>query len=159
MKLDKVLVPLDGSPLAEVALAHVVELVGGRRTKILLVRAAEAHEYRKNIVLSQMNAIREADEYLKAIRDRLLTQGLSDVDTSVWFGPAASAIIEAAETQEPDLIVMNSHGRGGLGRLVLGSVAEAVLRGTRTPILLLREPGAPIEKSAGVARPVEPSST
>ena len=158
MKLDKVLVPLDGSPLAEVALANVVELVGGQPAKVLLVRAAEAREFRKNVVLSQMNAIREADEYLKAVRDRLLAQGLSDVDTSVWFGPAAPAIIEAAETQKPDLIVMNSHGRGGLGRLVLGSVAEAVLRGTRTPILLLRERAAPIEKSAGVARPVKPSS-
>jgi hypothetical protein len=48
--------------------------------------------------------------------------------------------------------VMSTHGRSGLGRLVLGSVAETVLRATRTPILLLRADGAPVQAAAGAAR-------
>jgi nucleotide-binding universal stress UspA family protein len=66
------------------------------------------------------------------------------VETSVWYGPPAEAIIEAARVRAIDLIVMSSHGRSGLGRLVLGSVAETVLRGTTVPILLLRDREAPV---------------
>jgi hypothetical protein len=56
--------------------------------------------------------------------------------------------------------VMTTHGRGGLGRLILGSVAESVLRGTTTPILLLRAPAAPVEapEGAGQARPARETS-
>jgi nucleotide-binding universal stress UspA family protein len=73
------------------------------------------------------------------------------VKTSVWYGPPAASIVEAAEIGKADLIVMNSHGRTGLGRLVLGSVAESVLRGTHTPILLLRAAGARLESPKGKA--------
>jgi universal stress protein A len=51
------------------------------------------------------------------------------------------------------LIAMTTHGRSGLGRLVLGSVAESVLRGTTTPILLIRVAEAPVEAPAGIAKP------
>jgi nucleotide-binding universal stress UspA family protein len=54
--------------------------------------------------------------------------------------------VEAARVGKVDMIVMSTHGRTGLGRLVLGSVAESVLRGTHKPILLVRDAGAPIEK-------------
>jgi nucleotide-binding universal stress UspA family protein len=77
-----------------------------------------------------------------------------NLETSVWYGPAAPAIVDAARLRKVDLIVMTTHGRSGLGRLILGSVAESVLRGTSTPILLLRAPGAPLEPplAAGQAR-------
>ena len=60
-------------------------------------------------------------------------------------------LIDATAFNHVDLIVMMSHGRSGLGRLVMGSVAESVLRGTTTPILLLRVNGAPVEAPAGTA--------
>src|SRR3970282_457430 len=50
------------------------------------------------------------------------------------YGAPAGAIVEAARVQKADLITMSTHGRSGLGRLILGSVAEAVLRGTTTPL-------------------------
>jgi nucleotide-binding universal stress UspA family protein len=59
--------------------------------------------------------------------------------------------VEAARLRGADLIVMTTHGRSGLGRLILGSVAESVLRGTTTPILLLRVPEAPVETPPGRA--------
>ena len=154
MKLDTVLVPLDGSPLAEVALAKAVELVNGRATKIILLRAPEAG-FARNVVAAQVTALHEAEEYLKGIRERLSAQGVENVMTSVWYGPAAAAIIGAAQMYQPDLIVMNSHGRSGIGRFILGSVAEAVLRGTRTPILLLRDTATPVDVPPGSAHPAD----
>jgi nucleotide-binding universal stress UspA family protein len=67
----------------------------------------------------------------------------------VWYGPATAAIVEAAATSQADLIVMSTHGRSGIGRLLLGSVAESVLRATHTPILLLRPEGAPVATPRG----------
>jgi nucleotide-binding universal stress UspA family protein len=67
----------------------------------------------------------------------------------VWYGPAAAAIVEAAAAQKADMIVMCTHGRTGLGRLVLGSVAESVLRGTTIPILIVRADSAPLEIPRG----------
>ena len=56
---------------------------------------------------------------------------------------------EAAESEGASLIVMTSHGSGGLGRMILGSVTESVLRGTRTPILNVRDVGAPVSRPLG----------
>ena len=87
--------------------------------------------------------------------DRLAASGLKDVKASVWYGPAAYAIVEAARVHKVSLIAMTTHGRSGLRRFILGSVAESVLRGTTTPILLLRTAEAPVEVPAGknVAEP------
>ena len=157
MKLDKILVPLDGSALAESAIAKAMDLARGGST-LMLLRAAEAHTLPGvDPTEAQVEVVREAEEYLANVAARLKEQGIDSVETSVWYGPAASAIVDAARLRKADLIVMSTHGRSGLGRLILGSVAESVLRGTTTPILLLRVPGAPIEApwGAGQARPTK----
>jgi nucleotide-binding universal stress UspA family protein len=64
---------------------------------------------------------------------------------SAWYGPAVEAIVEAARYRHADLIVMSSHGRSGVARLVVGSVTERVLRATTVPILVIRPDGAPID--------------
>ena len=76
---------------------------------------------------------------------------IKNVRCSVWYGAPASAIVDAAALNHVDLIVMATHGRSGLGRVVMGSVAESVLRGTTTPILLLRDTQAPLEVPVGMA--------
>ena len=145
MKLDKILVPLDGSPLGEAALAPAVSLAG-TGTTVMLIRAAEAHTMLgADPTDAQVQVVREAEEYLAEVSARLKRQGVKNVQTSVWYGPAAAAIVDAARLRRADLIVMSTHGRSGLGRLILGSVAESVLRGTMTPIMLLRSDGAPLE--------------
>ncbi len=153
MKIGKVLVPLDGSPLAEAALAKAVELVHDSPAgSLLLLRAAEAPMLSgRDPIEAQIDVIREAEEYLDAVAERIRKQGVDEVTTSVWYGPPAPAIVEAAHVAKADFIVMSTHGRSGLGRLLLGSVAESVLRGTRTPILLLRPAGAPIARPEGAA--------
>ena len=152
MKIDKLLVPLDGSPLAEQALTKAVDVAQGGEPTFLLLRAAEASTWPGvDPTEEQIRVVHEAEEYLNAVQARLAAKGIRKVETSVWYGPPASAIVEAARVANADLIVMTTHGRSGLGRLILGSVAEAVLRGTSTPIMLLRADGAPVEPPIGVA--------
>lgn len=161
MKVEKILVPLDGSALAESAVATAVEMARPGLASLMLVRAAEAHTFPgADPIDAQVAVVREAEIYLAGVAERLKQQGLTKVETSVWYGPAAAGIVDAARARKADLIVMTTHGRGGLGRLILGSVAESVLRGTTTPILLLRAPEAPIEAPEGMgqARPAKEKS-
>jgi nucleotide-binding universal stress UspA family protein len=157
MKLNRILVPLDGSALAESALASAMDLARPSGATLLLVRAAEAHVLPGvDRVEAQVDVVREAETYLGRVADGLRRDGLR-VEPSVWYGPAAAGIVEAARLRGADLIVMTTHGRSGLGRLILGSVAESVLRGTTTPILLLRAPEAPLDAvpGRGHARPAQ----
>jgi nucleotide-binding universal stress UspA family protein len=150
MQLDRILVPLDGSMLAEAALWAAVDLGGKNGATLSLVRAAQAYTLPgADAVEAEVRAVREAEEYLAAVRRRLEDKGVNRVETHVWYGPAAAAIVEAASFQKADMIVMCTHGRSGLGRLVLGSVAESVLRGTTIPILIVRADTAPVSAPAG----------
>ena len=152
MKIDKVLVPLDGSGLAEQALTKALDVAEGGEPTLLLLRATEASTWPGvDPTDEQIRVVREAEHYLDAVRAGLAAKGVRRVETSVWYGPPASAIVEAARVANADLIVMTTHGRSGLGRLILGSVAEAVVRGTSTPILLLRAAGAPVQAPVGIA--------
>jgi nucleotide-binding universal stress UspA family protein len=156
MKLEKVLVPLDGSLLAEAALPRAVELAQNSQARLLLLRAVEAHTLPgADPTEAQIKVVSEAEDYLTSVGERLAAQGVRDVETSVWYGPAAYAIVEAARLHKVDLIAMTTHGRSGLGRLIVGSVAESVLRGTTTPILLTRVSEAPVRPPVehGEARP------
>jgi nucleotide-binding universal stress UspA family protein len=152
MKIDKILVPLDGSTLAEQALTKALDLAEGREPSLLLLRATEASAWPGiDATDEQVRVVHEAEQYLEGVKRDLAAKGIRRVDTSVWYGPPATAIVEAARVAKADLIVMTTHGRSGLGRLILGSVAEGVLRGATTPILLLRADGAPVEPPAGTA--------
>lgn len=134
----KILVPLDGSPLAELALPRAVELARETGATITLLQAVEAHSFPGvDATRAEVEVVRKGEEYLGGAAERLASQGVK-ADTSVWYGPPAFAITEAARFGKFDLIVMTTHGRSGLERLFLGSVAEAVLRGTPVPVLLVR---------------------
>ena len=154
MGFKKILVPLDGSMLAEHAIGTAAELAAGGAT-VMLVRAAEAPGLPGvDPTNMQADVVREAEEYLARVAARLERNGIN-VQTSVWYGPPVSAIVEAAQLRGADLIVMSTHGRSGLGRLILGSVAEAVLRSTTTPILLVRAFEAPRVAIGAAASPVK----
>jgi nucleotide-binding universal stress UspA family protein len=150
MKLDKIMVALDGSVLAEAALWNALDLAEKNGATLSLLRAVEIHALPgTDKVEAQVTAIREAEEYLAAVVRRLADRGFRRAESHVWYGPPAAAIVEAATAQKADLIVMSTHGRSGLGRLILGSVAESVLRGTTTPILIVRADSAPLEVPRG----------
>jgi nucleotide-binding universal stress UspA family protein len=151
MAIERILVPLDGSDLAEAALETALELVCEQPTALLvLVRAAEAPTpAAADRMEERARLVREAETYLQGVAAGLREAGVSRVKTCVWYGPAAPTIVEAAESEGANLIVMTSHGCGGLGRMIFGSVAESVLRGTRTPILIVRDMGAPVSAPLG----------
>ena len=151
MTISKILVPLDGSDLAEAALETAIDLLTEQPTATLvLLRAAEAPTSAgPDRSEEKSRAVHEAECYLNGVVAGLREGGITRVKTSVWYGPAAPTIVEAAEIEKIDLIVMSSHGRGGVGRLIFGSVAESVLHGTRTPILLVRDISAPVSPPQG----------
>jgi nucleotide-binding universal stress UspA family protein len=153
MAIEKILVPLDGSDLAEAALETAIDILTEHpATTLLLVRAAEAmRPPGSSPTEEKLRAVREAECYLNGVAAGLRECGITGVRTAVWYGPAAPTIVEAAAVEKVDLIIMTSHGRGGIGRLIFGSVAESVLHGTRTPILLVRDVSSPLLPLLGAA--------
>jgi nucleotide-binding universal stress UspA family protein len=144
MKPKRIMVPLDGSPLAESALPEAFDLAREGAT-LVLMRAAEAARLPSaDPIEAQVRIVDEAEVYLADVAERARAAGAQGAETTVWYGAPAESIIEAADARGVDLIVMSSHGRSGLGRIVLGSVAETVLRGTTIPILLVRDRRAPV---------------
>lgn len=142
----KILVPLDGSPLAERALPIAVGLAKLTGGTITLVHAVEASGLPgTDKTDAEVEVVRKGEAYVEGVEQRLRSEGVN-VRSAVWYGPPVFAITEAARIGGTDVIVMSTHGRGGLGRLVLGSVADAVIRRTRVPVLLVREPEAPLEE-------------
>ena len=156
MKVDKVLVPLDGSPLAEMVLPTAIELLrDSPDATLILLRAVEATTLPGiDPIEAQVALVGEAEAYLEGVAARLRDEGRPRVMTSVWYSGAAEAIAEAARVRGVDMIAMSTHGRSGLRRVVLGSVAESVLRRTQTPILLVSAAGAHVP-----TRTIRPSSS
>jgi nucleotide-binding universal stress UspA family protein len=128
MKVHCPLVPLDGSPLGEAALTKVVELVtDNAEAALILLRAAEAATLPGlDATDAQVAVVREAEEYLERVATAVREKGVARVRTSVWYGGAVWAMVDAASMADADVIVMSTHGRSALGRLVLGSVAGSV---------------------------------
>jgi nucleotide-binding universal stress UspA family protein len=150
-----ILVPLDGSELAEAALPHAVEIARCMGSQLSLLRVTPMQV----VVASPAESValyapevlelerEEAAKYLAHLRIELTAPGLS-IHTAVITGAIVETIIDYAREQRIDLIVMSTHGRGGLSRVVFGSVADQVLRGAHCPTLLVRSHAAQDEASA-----------
>jgi len=149
----KILVPLDGSKLAECALPHVEELAKGCDTEeVILVSVTERVQgYRAFEDPSQPLGQRlapeasgkkekQAQRYLGRIAKKLAAKGIN-VSTEVLLWKPAEAIVGYAEQSGCDLIVMASHGRSGPSRWAYGSVADKVFRASCVPVLMVRAPG------------------
>jgi nucleotide-binding universal stress UspA family protein len=139
--LTRILVPLDGSPLAESVLPQVVELANLRKAEVVLVRVALAHTLPgRDPADAQVRAVESAQRYLAKIEADLAGQGIA-ARSVVRYGHAAEEILDHVRTGGIDLIAMSTHGRSGLRRWVLGSVAETVTRRAPVPVMLLHARG------------------
>jgi nucleotide-binding universal stress UspA family protein len=137
-KLEKILVPLDGSNCAENVLPLVEKLANELKISISLLRVALAHTFPGvDPTEAQVKVVREAEEYLERIADELKTKGIK-VDTHVRYGNDAEEILEHANQNLIDMIAMTTHGRSGVKRFLLGSVAEKVIRYSTKPVILVR---------------------
>lgn len=143
---SRIVVPLDGSELAEEALGQAQELAKNVGSPIHLVRVVDTYraqalpasgmaiDYSMLAELAE-EEIEDAKAYMKGQVEKLRGDGLS-VTGEVLHGPIAQQIVDS--TQPGDIIVMSSHGRTGIKRWFLGSVAEEVMRRATCPVLLHR---------------------
>ncbi len=145
LDLARLMVPLDGSPLAEQAVPIAAEVAHGAGAQLRLVRVepwvtttlAATGEAAALVNVDELEAAvaREAEQYLADVRSRLPAD--LPVATTVLRGFPALQLIEYAEREGIDLTVLSTHGRGGLQRLVLGSTADRLVR-AGLPCLLVR---------------------
>jgi len=87
--------------------------------------------------LLEMQAIEEAQDRMKSVTDRLTGINYSS-QAKVGIGDPAFAILEQAKASEADIILMGTHGRGGLARFLIGSVSNSVLHQADCPVLIVR---------------------
>ncbi len=137
-KFEKILVPLDGSECAEIVLPSVERLAKDLKASVSLLRVVIAHTFPGvDPTDAQVKVVKEAEEYLSKVEDELRRRGLK-VDSHVRYGDDAEEILDHAAQEDIDMIAMTTHGRGGVKRFLLGSVAEKVLRHSPKPVFLVR---------------------
>ena len=136
----RILVPLDGSAVAEGALDHAVQMADRFGSELILLRAAflswlpEAHQAE-----AQQTLVRESEAYLNEMVRQLQRPGRR-IRTAVRWNKAAEAIIDYAVEHQVSVVVIATRGHSSLERWPMGSIAEKVLRSMRVPTLLVRPP-------------------
>ncbi|MFZ1399277.1 MAG: universal stress protein [Candidatus Promineifilaceae bacterium] len=138
MKFKKILLPLDGSPLAERALAPAIRLAVGMSAEIVLLHVVVPLDI--DFVLPEASlpqATEEAERHLAAVSARFATAGVNMTTAVVVDFNTATAVINCAEENDVDFIVMSSHGRSELTRWRYGSVTARLLRQATCPVLVI----------------------
>jgi nucleotide-binding universal stress UspA family protein len=132
---QRIMVPLDGSDLAQRVLTHALDMCRAFGATLVLLHVRDAHHGSSEASL----------RYLEFTRREYANSGVA-IELATREGPVAEAIIRVAEEQRIDVIAMATHGRSGLQRAVYGSVAEQVLRSSSKPVLLVRVGGETAEQ-------------
>lgn len=138
--LDKILVPLDESTLAECTLPHVMALARAFDSQVTLLHVLERNDVQEQAQIDPLDwHLRkvEAQAYLDGVSERWRKLGLP-VDNLVLEGPAADRVIEYAHEQAFDLIALSSHGRSGLSGWNISSVVQKIIHRAYKSILLVR---------------------
>jgi nucleotide-binding universal stress UspA family protein len=143
---DKIMVPLDGSPLSEGAMGPALEMARRFEARVVLFRTSVLPEH---LMVSpvpvspatyteiEQSILETTREYLEDMKDRHQDSGVP-IQTADASGEAAKEILDFAQSQDIDLIVMSTHGRSGFQRWLFGSVAEKVMRHAPCPVLAVR---------------------
>ena len=160
---QKIMVPMDGSQLAECVLPHVEAFIQGCQVHtVIFVRVIEpvsprflgastatikvdyeqVFEYTERIEEERKSS---AAEYLQSVLGRLKRDGVK-FQKEVLVGKVADCLVDFSEARDVDLILIATHGRSGVSRWVRGSVADRILRASRVPILMVRAPGTMSER-------------
>jgi len=165
MPYRKILVPLDGTQFAEAALSYVLREHIGEKSELILMQAVAptiptyvptllgdgaAELYEQADRQTQQNR-RRADEYLQAMGTANLKERIWH--TSVALGHASEEILAVIKSEHVDLVVLVTHGRHGLDRLIFGNVAKDLMHRTEAPLLLLS--GAATQVAVAVEQSAE----
>ena len=146
-KIAEILVPLDGSPLAEAALAPASAIAGLFGAELLLVQVVWPLSAGSLLPVPLPSGYgtevlgverKEAQRYLDGLANDLRDRGVGIRATVVVGHNVAEALLELAHPQRIDLVAIATHGRGGIQRLILGSVADKLIRGAGPPVLVVR---------------------
>ena len=154
----KIMVPLDGSELAECVLSHVEAFISQCQIRtIVFVRIIEPtfsmtsgknpDKLQKEIESRENERKSAAEKYLKQVIAKM-PEGDAKIEIEVMVGRAADKLADYAENNDIDLILMATHGRSGVGRWVRGSVADRILRAASIPVLMVRAPGTVRDRMA-----------
>lgn len=138
----RVLVPIDGSDPADAALDHALEHFSD--STIIAVHVMDpvdgATAWGPSAAENWMNAAEERSEQVLSKAKELADQKNSEIETDSVVGRPAHAIIEYTDDNDIDHVVVGSHGRDGVARVLLGSVAETVVRRASVPVTVVRPP-------------------
>ena len=150
MPYKRILVPVDGSPTSNAGLREAIALAKGQEASLQLVHVVDYHY----LVMTGLEAGAYIEDLMASLTQsgrRILKRAEELVRksgvpvTSVLLespaGPAADAIVRQAKKWKADLIVLGTHGRRGVRRLVMGSDAEQVVRNSPAPVMLVRSAG------------------
>ena len=147
----KIMVPLDGSELAECVLPHAEAFIKGfSACEVVFVRVVEPlilsfrdHSVLMAKELEKTESARKssAEDYLNHIIARLKHEG-AELHSEIIVGKIEDSLVDYAEDNDIDLILIATHGRSGVTRWVMGSVADKILRSSNVPVLMVRTPGA-----------------
>lgn len=162
----RLLVPLDGSEAGELALPWAARLARRREAVVVLAEAVpllpvvsggpmgelDLSDMYESTLIEEREA---AATYLGGVRERLVADGL-EVETVVRVGGAGSTILDLADELGIEAVVMATHGRGGLSRMVLGSVAEQVIQQATVPVLLVRAQEGVVRRPPALTRLLVP---
>lgn len=150
MPYRRILVPVDGSPTSSAGLREALAIAKGQDAAVQLVHVVDYHY----LVMTGL----EAGAYVEDLMESLTQSGrrilkraqaaaeksglpVSTVLLESPAGPAADAIVKQAKKWKADLIVIGTHGRRGVRRMLMGSDAEQIVRNSPVPVMLVRSPG------------------
>ncbi len=146
---EKIMVPLDGSKLAECVLPHVASIAHGCEVKSVtfvrvvepfrLVRGGTEPSFFDEEYIKKWEA--DSKEAAKSYLDKLISKVNYQAKGEVLFGRPADMLADYAKKNDPDLIIVATHGRSGVSRWAWGSVTDKVLRSACVPVLMVRAPG------------------
>ena len=148
---DRILVPTDGSPSMETVVDHALELVRVHDATLHGLYVVDTGNFATLPVETSWDGVTELlrDEGEQAVADFEEMVGEVPVETAIREGNPSREIVEYARENDFDTVVMGTHGRGGIDRLLLGSVAERVVRATPVPVVTV-----PVSEAAPEARAV-----
>lgn len=136
---DRILLPTDGSRGSSRAIDQAIDLAAETGAELHVLFVVEDITYGPEMMEAQVETqLRQiGEEAIEEIRDRAEEAGVP-LETDIDDGVPHRTILEYAEDEDMDLIVMGTHGRSGLDRYLLGSVTERVVRSAETPVLTVR---------------------
>ncbi|HEX2914115.1 MAG TPA: universal stress protein [Chloroflexia bacterium] len=140
----KLAVPLDGSPLAEKALPYAIKMANNLNAELLLLKVSEVHGIRTDTIEQELIVIKSSEAYLELVRNTIINPDLKlhmapeKVKTLALYGDPRRDIADMLPFEGVDMVVMTTHGRTGISRLVMGSVATSVLQHLKLPVMLIK---------------------